>query len=136
MNGSGKLTEPNLWALRNHRNIFHPQRRAALGHDDCLGDVLRTVDQSDSAHVDLLQTLFDEASSGIAVVAGKLLLDLSQAQAVGNQFVRVNSNLVFTRRTAEAGDINNVRYLFEILFDDPVFNGLQFHGVIGRISAV
>ena len=93
-------------------------------------------DQSDVAHIDLLQTLLDEASTGVDVVVGELLLDLGQAQAVGDQLVGINPNLVFARGAAEAGYVDNVGYRFEILFDDPVFNGFQLHGVVGGIGAV
>ncbi len=48
-------------------------------------NVLGTVDQSDGAHVDLLQPLLDETSARIRVVVGELLLNLGQAQAEGRQ---------------------------------------------------
>ena len=136
MNGSGKLSEANLRTLRNHGNILHPERRAILGHDDRPFDVLDTVDQPDGAHVDLLQTLLDEASAGVHIVVGELLLDLGQTQAVGDQFVGVHANLVFARGAAETGHVDNIGHGFEILFDDPVFNRLQLHRVIGGIGAV
>src|SRR5579864_2003891 len=95
MDGLSKLAKANLWTLRNHRNIFHPQRRAIPGHDDRPLNVLRTVDQSDGTHINLLQALLDEAASRVLIVVGELLFDLSQAQAIGNEFVGVNANLVF-----------------------------------------
>ena len=107
-----------------------------LVDDDRLFDVVGTVDQSDRAHVDLLQAFLDEASAGVGVVVGELLLDLGQAQAVGDQFVGVDANLVFAGGAAEAGDVDNIRHGFEILLDDPVFDGLQLHRVIRRIGAV
>jgi len=64
------------------------------------------------------------------------LLDLRQAQAVGDKFVWVDANLVFARRAAEAGDVDNIRDRLEIFLDDPVFEGFQLHGVIGGIGAV
>ena len=92
-----------------------------------------SVDQSDGAHVDLLQTLLDETSAGVHVVVGELLLDLGQAQAIGDEFVGIDAHLVFARGTAEAGHVDNVRHCFKVLFDDPVFDGLQFHRVIGGL---
>jgi hypothetical protein len=64
--------------LRDDGNVFDPQRRAVLGRDDGLLDVLGAVDQSDGAHVDLLQAFLDEASAGVHVVVGELLLDLAR----------------------------------------------------------
>ena len=86
------------------------------------------VDQSDGAYVDLLQTLLDEASSGVRVVVRELLLDLGQAQAISNQFVGVHTNLIFASRAAEAGHVDNVGYRFEAFFDDPIFNRLSSIG--------
>ena len=92
--------------------------------------------KSDGTHVDLLQAFLYEASTGIDIVVGELLLDLRQAQTVGNQLVWVGANLVFAGGTTEAGDVDDVWHSFEILFDDPVFNRLQFHRVVRRIGAV
>ncbi len=122
--------------MRNYPNVLHPHRRAILGQDDRLGDVLRAIHQSHGAHVDLLQAFLDKTSACVRIVVGELLLDLGQAQSVSDQFVRINAHLIFAGRTAEAGNIDNIRNRFEILFHDPVFQGLQFHRVIGRITAV
>ncbi len=136
MNGSGELAKPDLWTLRNHGNVLHSDRRTVLGDDDRPFDVLYAVDQSHGAHVNLLQTFLYETSACVHVIVGELLLDLGQAQSVSHQFVWVHTNLVFAGGAAEAGNVNNIRHRFEILFDDPVFNGLQFHRVICRIGAV
>ncbi len=108
MNGSGKLAEPDLRALGNDGNVLHAERRAVLGEDDGLFDIVDAIDQADFAHVDLLQAFLDEAAAGVGVVVGELLLDLGQAQAIGDEFVGVNANLVFAGRAAEAGDIDDV----------------------------
>ena len=135
MNGFGKLPQPNFRTLRNDRNILHPKRRAILGDDDRLCNVLGPVHQSDGAHVDLLQTFLYETAACVGIVVRELLLDLRQTQAVSDQFVWINAHLVFARGSAEAGNVDNIRHGFEILFDDPVFQGLQFHGVICGIGA-
>ena len=108
MNGFGKLAEPDLWTLRNHGNVLHPERCATLGHNDRLFDVADMVDQSHGSDVDLLQTFLDEASACVCVVVGELLLDLGQAQAISDQFVWIDAHLVFARGAAEAGNIDNI----------------------------
>ena len=69
---------------------------------------MNTVDQSDSANVDLLQTLLYEAAAGVGIVVGQLLFDLRNAQTVGNQLVWVDANLVFAGGTTEAGNVDDV----------------------------
>ena len=85
------------------------------------------IDQPDFADVDLLQALLNETAAGIGVVVGELLLDLGEAQAVGDQFVGIDADLIFAGGAAEAGDVDDIGNGFEIFFDDPVFERLQFH---------
>ena len=94
---------------------------------------------SDQAHfpnVDLLQTGFDEAPAGIHVVVGELLLHLGEAEAVRDQFVGIDADLVFARGSAETGNVDDVGHGFQILLDDPVFDRLQLHDVVVRIGAM
>ena len=91
------------------RDILDADGRAVLARDDGLLDVLHAVDQADGADVDLLQALLNEAAAGVHVVVGELLLDLREAQAVGDQLVRIDAHLILARRAAEAGDIDDVR---------------------------
>ena len=100
------------------------------------GDVLRAVYQPDRPDIYLLRPLLYETSSRIRVVVRELLLDLRQAQSVSHELVWVNTNLIFACRAAKTRNIDHVRDGLEILFNDPVFKGFQFHRVIGWIRAV
>ena len=99
-------------------------------------DVVHVLDQTHFAHVDLLQAGFDEAAAGIGVVVGELLLHLADAEAVGDQLVGIDANLIFARGAAEAGHIHDVGNGLEVLLDHPVFERLQLHHVVRRIGAV
>ena len=136
MNRFRSLPQANLRPLRNHRNIPHVKRRAVLGEKDRLSNVLRPVDQSHFAHIDLLQTLLDKTSARVGIVICELLFDLRQAEPVCNQFVRIDPYLIFARRPSETGNIHHVRHGLETLFNHPIFHRLQFHRVIGRVCAV
>ena len=114
------------------RNVFDAERGAVLGENDGLLDVVNVIDQADLADVDLLQAFLNETAAGIGVVVGELLLDLGEAQTVGDEFVGIEANLVFAGGTAEAGDVDDVGDGLEIFFDDPVFDGLQLHRVVLR----
>ena len=82
---AGELAQPDLRALRNHGNVFDAERRAVLGEDDGLLDVVNVIDQSDLADIDLLQALLNETAAGVGVVVGELLLDLGETQSVGRR---------------------------------------------------
>ena len=58
-------------------------------------------DQAHRAHIDLLRALLDEAAAGVHVVVRQLLLDLREAQPVGDQLVGIDANLIFARDAAE-----------------------------------
>ena len=134
--GAGELAEPDFWALRNDGDVFNAERRAILGENDGLLDVVDFIDLPDFADVDLLQAFLNETAAGVGVVVGQLLLDLGKTQAVGDEFVGIDAHLIFAGGSAEAGDVDDVGNGFQILFDDPVFQRLQFHGVVLGIGAV
>ena len=66
-------------------------------------------DQPHGAHIDLLRPLLDEASAGVGIAVGQLLLHLRQAQTVGDQFVGIDANLIFARDAAEGRIVHHVR---------------------------
>ena len=75
---AGELAQPDLRPLRHHGDILHAQRRAVLGREHRVLDVVHVADQAHFAHVDLLQAGFDEAAAGVDVVVGELLLHLAE----------------------------------------------------------
>ena len=50
-----ELAQPDLRPLLHHRDVADPQRRAVLGREHGVLDVVHGLDQADFAHVDLLQ---------------------------------------------------------------------------------
>ena len=62
-------------------DIAHPQRRAVLRLQHGLFDVVDVGDQSHCSHIDLLRALLDEASAGVGVGVGELLLHLRRCSA-------------------------------------------------------
>src|SRR3974390_1161948 len=136
MNGAAKLAKADLGALSDHRDVLNPQGGARLGNQGGVLDVGDISDQADGTNVDLLQARFDETAPGVGVVVGELLFDLRQAEAVGNQLVRIDADLVFASRPAKTGAVANIGHRLTVLFDDPVFDGLQIHHVIYGIRAL
>ena len=81
------LAQPDLRTLRHRRDVVDAQRRAILGLDNGVLDVVDVRHQTDCPHVDLLQPFLDKAAAGVGVVVGELLLHLRDAQPVGDQLV-------------------------------------------------
>ncbi len=116
VNGLADLSEANLGALRDRGDIFHAE-------DACRSCAVMTVcsmscdvgEQADDADVDLLQAGLDETAAGVGVVVGELLLDLADAEAVGDEFVGIDADLIFAGDAAEAGDVHDVGNGFELL---------------------
>ena len=79
--------------------------------------------------------MLDETPAGANVVGGERLLDLRDIQAVGNQLVWVNLNLVFTRDATEADHVRYVGHRLEFLGEYPILETLQLHQVIPRVGA-
>ncbi len=135
MIGPGHAPQPNSGAPVDDRNVlcanWSPIRRRQHG----ILDILHTAVKSECADVQLLRALFDEAAAGVHVVVGQLVLYLADAQAVGDELIRVDTHLIFARGAAEVAHVHNVRNLPEFLVQSPVFNAPQIHQVIRRIRA-
>jgi hypothetical protein len=122
--------------LRNHGDVFHAERGAALGRKDCVFDIVHIPDQPYFPDVDLLQAGFQEAAPRVDVVIGELLLHLRETQPVRNQLIRIDAHLIFPRGPAERVHIDDIRDGFQVLLDGPIFEGLQVHYVVLRIGVV
>jgi len=133
--GFPDLAEPNLGALNDFRDVADPQSCSVGGFQDGLLDVVDVGEEADFLDVDLLLTLLDEATAGVDVVGGKLLLDLLDGQAIGDEFFRIDNDLVLARETAEAGYIDDAGNTAEGFFELPVFDALQLHVVDGGVGA-
>ena len=104
--------------------------------EDGLFDVLHVGDQAHRPDVDLLRALLDKASAGVRVGVGELLLDLRQAQSVGDQLVGVETNLVLASNAAEGRIVHHIGRGSDVLGDHPVLKRLEFHDVVGRIGGL
>ena len=85
--------------------------------------------------VQLLRALFHEAATGVHVVDGQLVLNLADAQAVGDELIGVDAHLIFARRAAEVAHVHDVRNFPEFLVQSPVLDAPQIHQVKRGIRA-
>src|SRR5262249_22782551 len=133
MDRSAELTEPDLRALLHGCDVPDTQRRTVLRGDDGVLDVGDVPDLTDGPDVDLLQSGLDEASAAVHVVVRELLLDLAQVEAICDQLVRIDTDLILTGRTAETDDIDDIRYGLELLCDRPILERFELHDVVQGI---
>ena len=108
MNRFPDLPEPDFWALRHRRDVFHAERCAVLGRNNGLLDVLHVFVQTEHANIDLLEAQFDKAAPRVRVVVAELLFYLGNAHAVLHEFVGIHLYLVFARRSPKADNVDNV----------------------------
>ena len=132
--GLADLAEADLGALRHGGDVFDAQRGAVLRLEDGVFDVVDVAVEADFADVDLLLALLDEAAAGVDVVVGELLLDLADGEAVGDELVGIDADLVLARDAAEAGDVDYAGDGLELLFELPVLERLELHAVVGRVG--
>ncbi len=64
-----------------------------------------------------------------------MLLHLADAQSEGDEFARIDAHLVLAYCATEVGYIHNIWNRFELLEQNPVFYGPEFHQVVSRIRA-
>ncbi len=57
----------------------------------------------------------------VGVVAGNLLLDLRDGEAIGDELLRIELDLVLLGRAAEARNIHHALDALECFFKRPVF---------------
>ena len=129
------LAQANLGSLLDDGDIFHANVRTIDRHDDRVFDVLDISVQALCLNVDLLGTSLDKAAAAVGIVEGQLLLNLGDAQPVADQFVRIQTNLVFLGESAERGHIDNVGYAFELFAQCPVGDGLGLHHIVSGVLA-
>src|ERR1700722_5046211 len=129
------LSQTNARALGYGGDVFHAKGGTVFRGEDGLLDVLDVAEQAHDADIDLLQAGFDEATAGVGVVVSELLLDLGDAQAMGDEGVGIDADLIFAGNAAEAGDVNNGGHGLELLFEGPILDGFEFHQVVFGIGA-
>ena len=128
------LAQPDLWSLRNHRDIPYTHRSSVLSFQDRGADVVRISHQANGANVVRLLAAFNEAAACIHVVGGERLLYLRDAQTVGDQLVRIHLRLVFAGQPAKAHHVRNVRHRLQLFFEEPILYGFQFHQIVIRVG--
>src|SRR5208283_66310 len=134
--GLADLAETDLGALCDNSDIFYAKRRTVLGLQERLFDLLDAVEQSHGADIDLLRTRLDKTAAGVDVIGRDLLLDLADTQPVGHELVRVHLNLIFAGGTAKADYIDDIGHRLELLLQNPILEGLQFHQIVFWIGAL
>ncbi len=132
--GLADLAEANLGALYDGGDVFDVEGGAGLSLEQGVFYVVDVAVEADLADVDLLPALLDEVAAGVDVVVGDLLLDLADGEAVGDEFIGVDADLVLAGDAAEAGDIDDAGDGLELLLELPVLEGLEGHAVVGGVG--
>ena len=110
------------------------QHRIAVGlRDHGVGEVVDRADQADAAHHGRLRADIDGVAADIDVGIADRLEQLRQRQAVGDQLVEVDLELVGLALAAPAGDVDHAGHGTEAALENPVLDGLEVeHAVVRR----
>src|ERR1017187_9269204 len=129
------MTEADFRTLGYPGYIFYPKRGSCLSFYNCVLNVTDIAEEAERADIHLLQPHFNEAASRIDIVIRKLLFQLADAQAVGDELAGVDLHLILADRASKVGNIHDVRNRLEFFKECPVFDGPQLHQVVSRIGA-
>ncbi len=125
--------EPRFLADRDGRDVLDQNRIAAALRHHGVGEVVDRPDQPDAADHRRLRADVDGIAADIDVGIADGLQQLRQRQAVGDQLVEVDLQLVGLGLAAPAGDIDHARHGAEAALQNPVLQRLEVeHAVIRR----
>ena len=82
--GAADLPEANLRTLTDRRDVLYPDGGSGLRLKDGCLNIVDVGEEANFLDVDLLIALLDEASAGVDVVGGDLLLNLLDGEAVAD----------------------------------------------------
>ncbi|MGY4297252.1 hypothetical protein ACVWXN_005347 [Bradyrhizobium sp. i1.4.4] len=110
------------------------QHRIAVGlRDHGVGEVVDRTDQADAAYHGRLLADIDGVAADIDVGIADRLEQLRQCQAVGDQLVEIDLELVGLALAAPAGDVDDAGHGAEAALQNPVLDGLEIeHAVVRR----
>ena len=125
--------EPRLLADGHGGDVLDQHRVAAALRHHGVGEIVDRADQADAAHHGGLRADIDGVAADIDVGIADRLQQLRQRQAVGDQLVEVDLQLVGLGLAAPAGDVDHAGHGAEAALQHPVLQRLQVeHAVVRR----
>ena len=98
-----------------------------------VGEVVDRADQADAAHYGGLRADIDRVAADIDVGIADGLQQLRQRQAIGDQLVEIDLQLVGLGPSTPAGDVDHAGHGAKAALQNPVLQRLQVeHAVIWR----
>ncbi len=83
-----------------------------------------------------MRTLLNKAAAAVSVVGSNLLLDLADGEAVCDELIGVELDLIFLCWPTKTGYIDDTGNAFESFLQSPVFEGFLLHYVVGGVGAL
>ena len=125
--------EPRLLADGDGGDVLDQHRIAAALRDHGVGEVVDRADQADAAHHGGLRADIDGIAADIDVGIADGLQQLRQRQAVGDQLVEIDLQLIGLGLAAPAGDVDHAGHGAEAALQHPVLQRLEVeHAVVRR----
>src|SRR5581483_171212 len=114
----------------HRREVTDRDRDPADGGHYRFTNVIHGVDEADAAHHRGLRADVDGLTADIHVAVVESLKDLSERQAILQQAVLVDTDLVAPGLAAPTCDIDDPGYCLEAALEYPILEGLQIQGRI------
>ena len=125
--------EPRFLADGDGGDVLDQHRIAAALRHHGIGEIVDRADQADAAHHRGLRADIDGVAADIDVGIADRLQQLRQRQAVGDQLVEVDLQLIGLGPAAPAGDVDHAGHGAEAALQHPVLQRLQVqHAVVRR----
>ena len=117
---------PLVGAELDVRNVADQHRKATLGLDDQVGDVVLAPQVALTAHHVLALCHFDDTPADVPVGIPDDVGDVHQADSVGAQLHRIDHHLVLLYEAADRSDFGHALRLGQLVADVPILQGAQF----------
>ena len=117
-------------------DVADRDRRAVVGAERDVFDVLEAADEADAT--DHLFRVADLHDLGADVIVGALhgSDDILERDVVGAEFYGIEVDLVLPDEAAHAGHLGDARHGVELVFNEPVLQGMQRAAVVGSLNRI
>src|SRR6516225_2162006 len=123
---------PEVRTKADHPKITHQNRRAILATHGYASQIIKGLDVAQAADQVAGARHLQHASTNLIVAVANFIDDRLERHVQGEQPIWVELDLVLPDEAADASDLSNSRYRFELVPNVPILKSIQ----IGKIKIV
>ena len=127
---------PELGTKLNAGHVADRDRRAVVGAERNLFNVLQAANQADAAHDVLRVARLNHLGADVVVAALHRGDHILERDVVGAHLDGIEIDLVLLDEAADAGNLGDSGHGVELIFDEPILNRVQRAAVIRTLDGV